>query len=502
MRNLLAFARCLNLALQIKFLRNWARSGLILVLISFAIEGLGQTHSSSIRLPSGDQLRKSFESIAVESQGRTKAEIRLEGMGYLTPVSDQPELTQTQMVTGHLAIDRVSDWLHNSADISLGAVLQTGNAQLGVSEIYTSTRKFNRQWQVMLGRVKTNWSKADSDLHLGLWQPQFTIDKLRPIEQGLTGLFFKFDSGDWALTSFVSPLFIPSMGPDIKEKNGSLVSNSRWYRSPQGKFPLRNKETSIIYSLNVPDVARLASQSSYVAALDWNKESEEGSFATFGAGYKPVNSLALKYRSLLTLPENAQPVGEVTVSPDVAYHKLYTAEVGIKDRKKSIYFSYIEDQPELGEVENGWVKQKLESVKILSVGAKADFQVGWRPVELKSSVMQAYGGHIEDVDSEGVVQGSIIPDRLDYFSVAQFNIKSLLGTFSSGPVSGSFKYLYDFQQKGKLMSGELSYSPQAKLSFIVGADVLGPDDSKSKAYGFLNQYRANDRVFGGMSYVF
>jgi hypothetical protein len=37
---------------------------------------------------------------------------------------------------------------------------------------------------------------------------------------------------------------------------------------------------------------------------------------------------------------------------------------------------------------------------------------------------------------------------------------------------------------------------------LAGIDILGPDDPQSTSDGFINQYRANDRIYAGASYVF
>ena len=54
------------------------------------------------------------------------------------------------------------------------------------------------------------------------------------------------------------------------------------------------------------------------------------------------------------------------------------------------------------------------------------------------------------------------------------------------------------------MTFESQFFPTEKVGIVGGVDVLGVDqETNSDAeIGFLNNYRANDRVFGGLSYVF
>ena len=68
------------------------------------------------------------------------------------------------------------------------------------------------------------------------------------------------------------------------------------------------------------------------------------------------------------------------------------------------------------------------------------------------------------------------------------------------------KWLYDQEQKGSILSMLLGVQPVKAFNIQLGVDILGTDadDSTSAQAGqeFLQQYQANDRVYGGMQYVF
>ena len=71
-------------------------------------------------------------------------------------------------------------------------------------------------------------------------------------------------------------------------------------------------------------------------------------------------------------------------------------------------------------------------------------------------------------------------------------------------LTSSFKYQREFDQKGTLINGELNYYPTREIAVVVGADILGVDSQEASETDsrFLNQFRANDRVYGGLSYVY
>lgn len=497
-------------SINFKKLRAIAKLRRGVLLVSYLVSahaGAATTNVNQVRYASKERISReaiveSLKSLAVENQSRAQGSLRFESMGYLTEIPETPQLTNSQMLSAHFNVDKISDWLHNHADISAGSVTKSRNSHLVVSEIYTSSRQDLSNSRLYFGRVKMNWSFADQDFQLGLWQPKFAIDTLRPIDQGLTGLFYVLNEERFSLDLFVTPLFVPSMGPDIQEKNGSLVSDSRWYRTPQAKFPFRNKETPIVYSLDIPEVANLVRHSGYALSFGWNKKLDVGTFAIASAAYKPVNQLVMKYQSFLSLPENSQPVGDVTVSPDVTYHNLKSIDVGYKSLHSQVTASVIQDDPEFSLPSEGWVQQKLDPIRLASLSLKTELPLGNKYWEIGVGNLKVNGGRTEDLDSRGVVQGAILPHRLSYYDAIQVSLNGKLPDIWRRPLTGKFSYLFDRQQQARLIQTEVQFKPHPQFGLILGADVLGPDDENDTTSGFLNQYRANDRVYGGMNYVF
>jgi hypothetical protein len=64
------------------------------------------------------------------------------------------------------------------------------------------------------------------------------------------------------------------------------------------------------------------------------------------------------------------------------------------------------------------------------------------------------------------------------------------------------KYLREFDQQGDLVGAEMSLQATRSWAVSVGADVLSVDNEDSVDGTFLNQFRANDRYYGGLTYVF
>ena len=112
---------------------------------------------------------------------------------------------------------------------------------------------------ISLGRKKYDWTELDRVWSLGLWQPRYAIDALRPEDQGLTGLFYDYKTENFQFLAFASGLFIPTMGPEVREEDGAIKADNRWYRPPSRQ----SGKISISYKLNIGDQMELASQESY-----------------------------------------------------------------------------------------------------------------------------------------------------------------------------------------------------------------------------------------------
>jgi hypothetical protein len=108
-----------------------------------------------------------------------------------------------------------------------------------------------------------------------------------------------------------------------------------------------------------------------------------------------------------------------------------------------------------------------------------------------------------DYDSSGIDQGSLFPNRTNFTNALSFKVVGT-GSVTGKKTMASLKWLRDFDQLGSVYSFEGVLYPTKSWAVSMGVDVLGPDntsDGNSDAR-FINQFRANDRVYGGVSYVF
>jgi hypothetical protein len=432
------------------------------------------------------------------TQHRVYGQLRIEGMKYLTEISETPQLTYSQFLSGQLSYVGETDWLENAVDVAAGTFFSQNQSHFVVHELYTSPR--TQGYRVYVGRKKNGWSEADHEWNLGVWQPYFELDALRPQEQGLTGLFLDVNNTEWQVLGMVTPIFIPTLGPDIREEDGGLVADSRWYHAPSRQADLiTNKPTPITYKLSIPEAAKLAAHGGY-AFMGRVGNKDKGFWAVSSYGYMPVNKLLLKRNIKYQIN---QDVG-VIVSPDLNYHSVFSTDLGYTQGNARVTFSFLQDNPEDKLPDQDWVLQKIYPLRAYTAGIEWTIPKFFsRSISLQLDYLRVDGGEIEDIGSDGAVDDlNLFDQRVKFTDAVKVKMQGELARIYRHPLRVHFSYLYDKEQKGSMVNTEFMFYPKQELALLLGADFLGTAENTPKTSGFLNQYRANDRIYGGMTYVF
>ncbi|WII73792.1 transposase [Bdellovibrio sp. 22V] len=471
------------------------------MLASMAVTAKSKTQTLNLKELQAQGVSSLQQPKSSSAPAQVYGQIRMEGMQYFTSIPESPQLSFSQLLSARLSALKETSWVDMVADVSGGTFFSRGQSHFVVHEAYLASHG-KTDLKVFLGRKKKDWSELDSHWQLGLWQPKFAIDALRPEEQGLSGLFVDYNTQGWEILGFATPIFIPSMGPDIREEGGGLVADSRWYRAPSRDFALNNRARKIVYELDIPETAKLVGNGA-VAAMGRLGNKEAGGWVVASGGYLPVNELILKRKIIM---DASQVDADVTVSPDVTYHTVFSTDVGYtfaNSVKASL--SYLQDNPLVKHAESeDWAIQKLMPLQAYS--ASVDFSlhnIFSKTLAFQIAYLKVEGGGIEDIRSKGEPDDMTLFDqRLKFTNALSFSVEGQLASFFRRPFVTRFKYLYDYDQRGSLLNTEFLYYPSQKWAVVMGGDILGVQDESYNPSSFLNQYRANDRVYGGMTYVF
>lgn len=476
------------------------RTCLAAVVISAALTSKAKTPALSLKSLQAQGV-SSIKASLKTKPAQVYGQLRMEGMQYLSEIPESPQLTYSQLLSARLSGVQETSWLDIAGDISGGTFFTRGQSHFVVHEAYVASKSLKglKDFKGFVGRKKYAWSQLDRRWQLGLWQPKFSMDALRPEEQGLTGLFLNHHTQGWEILGFVTPLFIPSMGPDIREEGGGLVADSRWYRAPSREYDFNNRVNDISYDLTIPDTAKLVGHGG--AAISGRLGStQSGPWVVASTGYLPVNELILKRRNFKNI---AQDKVDVTVSPDVTYHSLHSVDVGYSFPDFKFSVSYLEDAPVEKLPDQDWSIQTLKPMKAVSAAVDFTSNILNRILAFQFEYLKVEGGGIVDVLADGAQDDfTLFDQRLKFTNALSVRLEGQLATVFRRPLVTRFKYLYEYDQQGSLLNTEVLYYPSQKWAVVMGGDVLGVKDENFKADRFLNQYRANDRFYGGMTYVF
>ncbi|MGE0632699.1 MAG: hypothetical protein AB7O96_09840 [Pseudobdellovibrionaceae bacterium] len=376
-------------------------------------------------------------------------------------------------------------------------------AYLNLPEAFLSYRPLE-QLQVGLGRRLFAWNDLDSEWKTGFFQPLGSQDPLRTMEGGLTGIHFEWHSDHFQFTIVPVSVYVPTLGPEIREKNDKLVSPSPWFRPPRDEIYLSDEVPTVIhYNLILPKGKDVVNNNgSAIRTVVGNKK--EGVWIQAAWAYKPMNQLAFEYdRSLRTLSES-DPHAEVNIRPNVAYHEVYGGDLGWTGQQNQIFLSYFVDSPKETEHTRGWVYQRIAPAK--AWGARWNSNVTYYngdPVAVSLSFMRINGGKTYDVDVDGSETHTLLGDRFLFTDAAKIRLSGSPIQIFRKNLKSSIQYLYDQDQKGGWFNAEFRYFPERTLALHLGADVLGiTTNSPAQRDQFLNEYRSNDRLYTGISYVF
>ncbi len=426
-----------------------------------------------------------------------KTIFRLDGISYFSQFQNRPDLNQES----DIYIKSIGTKEFHYADLhwELGAntFARRTQTQPLLNELNIS-RGFNSKNIWTFGRAKKSWSELDSRWQLGLWQPHRTLDALKIEDEGLTGFFVgnKTENVDGLI--YLSLFHVPNVGADMQTEKSQLITETRWFTPPPKEIKFGNQNNEVHYEIQNPEINKIFFQPALAADLDLHNDNL---FLKTSAGWKPVNELILQRQNYKKID---QAVVDVKIRPSVTHHFIYSVDAGLQAEKSRFVLSGLWDHPVQRNPEPEFVTQKLEPLSIAALSFSSEIPSLWiQPILYQLEYFKAWGGKIQDITANGEKDDlTLIDERLKFKDAARFSLESLL--YRRGPKSlrGRYGYLYDFGQKGSLLSSEISYFPKRDLAFLTGVEFIGVDDESNPGKGFFYQFRGNDRIYAGVSYVF
>ena len=364
-------------------------------------------------------------------------------------------------------------------------------------EFYFAQEQKNSAWAI--GRRRHLWSRGDEFWRQGLWQPRAFHEKLTPESAGLMGLWGEVSHGNWRGLIFASPLFIPEFGPQQSLQEEQFVSANPWFRPPANQIVFNSVPTPVRYDLAQVRESDLVNHPSLALSLE-HRSGPEGWFLRSTYAYKPMNQLVMSFPLQFAL-QAQDPHVRLVIHPKVVYHQLLALEGGVESVEGvRAWLNVTREIPDPQEVEVFAIQKAFAPAWLLSGFLEGDGP-SWRGGQshIYGAFFSVEGGDAPDLGSFAPGGGSLFERRYQYQRALALGLRQ-----SAGRWQWDQRWTYEVAQRMLWWNLRWDYLLDESWSFLFQADLLTLVDNKSPEVGdgFLRDYRANDRLALGVSYVF
>lgn len=371
-------------------------------------------------------------------------------------------------------------------------------------EVYGSFGLESRGFRFSFGRKLSRFSETDSRWGLGLWQPRYRIDYMvmaaTPYEMtdGLVGTFVQYRSRKFFTQVSFQPVFLPDQGPSFDLSSGDCRTRSVWFQCPKSEQVLFSKPTRIEYEVKMPSIPSVLFSN---PGASWVGEYREGRgfWLRSAYAYMPISQpiVAIDAFQDPRTPEKAQ----VHLIPRFNYHHLLGLDLGFEKEKFGVWTGASAEIPNSEDDLGILTTERLRRALLLSGGMQ------WRPLgrtELSFDFLRVFGGLSEISGNLVPDQGSPFEERYSFREAIKLGAKEIpIPGISAEKLRARASWQRDFYFSTQWISAGLDWSVSPSLIFSLGVDVLASDsNAKVPSSDWVTLYQANDRLRGGLRYVF
>ncbi len=352
------------------------------------------------------------------------------------------------------------------------------------------------------GRKLELWSAMDDEWKQGVFHSRYMQNRLKPEPAGLFGFFAgqNLDKRSWSVA--ILPLYIPDMGAHFTVENHRFVSQNPWFDPPVANFRFRGEAGDIRYSVKQPPIGEIALNPGLIASYEQDIGSASGWRTTLA--HKPVPQLLLGFPSLnRVIVGNNEDYLQVEITPKVMYHSVAAVESWTDLGAWTLSSGVTLDAPVGSAFDQTYTKQTYAPAWIYQLSASRPLeQEGRFAARVKLGVLKIQGGAESD---RGVfaTEKSLFEKRFQYNEAYLASVVVPVRGLLKGPIDTQARVVYDRIQNGGSIGFSVGYTVAPRWRIDTEMELLGliGEDAAEKN-GFLSNYRANDRVAVGTSYVF
>jgi hypothetical protein len=447
-----------------------------------------------------DDLKKEEE----KPQNEKLLDLKYFSEGFFTP-NEYGENQVYHVLEVKPKLENFTKTFHTKVEGRFGFGLNSINdyQYYAVPEAFLETQNPNLNFS--FGRKIENWSELDESWMLGLFNPRFRWNYFDPQEQGLTGLFVNYQTKSLQFKTLLSALYLPEQGPGYELKDGVFSSGSPYFQPPTNTVKVFDQSTSVYYNVQMPSIASIVLKPSFATSL--KLKNEQGFGFRLGYAYKPMNQIGLGVDGKLNL---STLEAQVTAHPFVRYHELVSLDLLFeepKDNDLNLNLSGVLELPkEASNVSQSWTIANSKPALITDLGVESKI-IKTSKDSLKASLhyLKRQGGDALDSGPMANSTQSFFESRFPYKDALSFGIKGPMFGILERKINFKQSFVYELRNLSLASITRVNFQLTKDISLFTGAELLS-SSPQTKTIGFdsdmISQNRSNDRVFGGISYVF
>lgn len=354
-----------------------------------------------------------------------------------------------------------------------------------VPQLYWRTTSGGNSYTI--GRKILDWHPSEKIWDLAIINHARGFNLLEEEEEGIVGLHFSGNKGNFAVQLFASPLYVPQLNPSfIRGENNDFVGRNEWASIPPQTLRSAVGDMPINYTFKIPPLEDILLSPSFgIRGKYLIGDAKYGTELSAYVSYKPERSLRLLVTSVYH--QGANERSDTTVDPFVNYNLVFG--VGVKETYGDLHLRANLDfiQPDIGtgkfmEREGYRVEQTYSDQAIATVSSF------WKNNYIKAGI-----NFLE------ILSGEV--NTLYLFDVLP-RWRSAVALFSEYVLDDHwemmFNYKYDLKFKDATLIADASHLFSKDLSLGVGVEMVQSESRSS----FWRSYRGNDSIYAQLNYAF
>lgn len=359
-----------------------------------------------------------------------------------------------------------------------------------LSEAYVSPQ-YTKEFSIVLGRKILSPLSLEEQWQLGLVEPVFKWNPLRPERQGLVAIGSRWESERWQFQAAFLPLFIPDQGANYKIDDGQFTQTNPWFRAPPDKVVVLGDEARTKFNIEMPETKDVVLRSGYF--LSGGYQDSSGFYTQALLTEKPTNQAALGFQGVLKIDGETDRL-PITVRPEFVRHQVVGGELGFKNRQWKLAMSGLHERLTTPEFDSSWTYQSFSPGTFLSPSVA--WQNKWANLTLAYLEKQGDENTLKGRYA-GTVPDNLLPGRMPFQKASMLAVET---RFSSLLVA--LKWISDLDQTSDLVSSDIHYEVSREMRLWASFDLISYPEKGLATEDFFALKTREDRTGIGVQYVF